>query len=121
MSPLTIDSVTTEDAVPTVAPHRISALAGKNTATVAFTPTTAAGPVRAWRVTVGTNRKVGRLAGNLGCVCGLDRCGAPRVMPLAAASGVQRSEVITFVEASDGGADGARTVNVDALSDAGWL
>lgn len=116
-----VNSVTTGDAVPAVAPHRISALAGKNTATVAFTPTTAGGPVRAWRVTVGGNRKTGRLAGNLGCVCGLDRCGAPRVMPLAAASGVQRTEVITYVEANDGGADGARTVNVDAMSDAGWL
>lgn len=116
-----VDSVTTADAAPTVAPHRLSAKAGKNQATVKFTPTAAAGPIRAWRLTVGGNRKTGRLAGNLGAVCGLDRCGAPGVMPLAAASGVQRTEVITFTEASDGGADGGRTVNVDAMSDAGWL
>lgn len=34
-----IDSVTTEDAAPTTAPHKISAISGKNTATVKFTPT----------------------------------------------------------------------------------
>lgn len=36
---VSIDSVTTEDAAPTTAPNRISAKAGKNTATVKFTPT----------------------------------------------------------------------------------
>lgn len=119
--PVTVDSVTTADAGPAVAPHRISSQPGHNQATVEFTPTAAAGPIRAWRITVGGNRKTGRLAGNLGAVCGLDRCGAPRVMALAAASGIQRTEVVTYAEANDGGADGARTVNVDALSDGGWL
>lgn len=118
---VTVDSVTTADAATTVAPHKISDKAGKNQATVKFTPTAASGTIGAWRVTVGGNRKTGRVAGNLGAVCGLDFCGAPGVMPLAAASGVQRTEVITFVEADDGGADGARTVSVNALSDAGWL
>lgn len=121
MAGVSIDSVTAGDAVPTVAPHRLSDKLGHDQIVVKFTPTTAAGPVRAWRVTVGGNRKTGRLAGNLGCVCGLDRCGAPGVMPLAAASGVQRTEVVTYAEANDGAAGGDRTVNVDALSDAGWL
>lgn len=35
----TIDSVVTTDAVPAVAPHRISPQAGKDTVTVKFTPT----------------------------------------------------------------------------------
>lgn len=34
-----IDSVTTEDAAPTTAPHKISAISGKDTATVKLTPT----------------------------------------------------------------------------------
>lgn len=36
---ITIDSVTTTDAAPAVAPHKISALAGQDTATVKFTAT----------------------------------------------------------------------------------
>lgn len=36
---ISIDSITTEDVAPTVAPHRISALGGWNTVTVKFTPT----------------------------------------------------------------------------------
>lgn len=38
--------------------------------------------VAAYRLTSGATRNVGPLVANLGCVCGLDRCGVPGVMPL---------------------------------------
>lgn len=122
MTAVALDSVTTGDAAPTTAPHRISAVAGKNTATVRFTPTTTDGlPIRAWRVVLNSSaRNGGRLVGNRGVVCGLDRCGAPGAMLLAAAPGVQRTEVITYAEAA-GLADGDYNVAVFAGSATeGW-
>lgn len=118
MTPVSLDEVTTGDAVPGAAPHRISDKATKNVATVKFTPT--GGTIRAWRITVGGNRKTGRLAGKRGLVTGLDVCG-PQSFSLALPSGTQITEDVTFTEANDGGADGARSVAVNAMDDGGWL
>lgn len=105
----TIDSVTTEDAAPTTAPHKISAVSGKSTATVLFTPDRT---ITAWQireggtsVTTGTLRKSG---GQL--VCGEFKCGAGKTLS-SFSSSAQRSAVIDYSELA-AGADGARTLNV---------
>lgn len=113
---VSIDSVSSADAAPPAAPYRISKIAGHDRATVKFTPTTTAGVIRAWRVLIGgAGRTTGRVGGQAGAVCGIAVCGTAR--PLALPSGTQITEDVTFVEASDGGADGARTVSVYAWSD----
>lgn len=118
MTAVALNSVTTTDAVPTTAPHKISAQTGKSQATVDFT-VTAGTTIRAYRLTVNGNRKTGRNLGSLGVVCGIDRCGYPGAKPLAVASPYHKTEVVTYVEVNDP-ADGAKTVNVDAIADEGW-
>lgn len=116
----TIDSVTTEDAVPTAAPHKISAQSGKTLVTVLFTPATSDGStIKAWRVTFNGNRLSGRREASLGCVCGIDRCGGPGVMPLSATQGVQRSAAWNYVD-TGAPADGDYTVNVLAHDGTAW-
>lgn len=120
MTAVALNSVTTTDAAPTGSPHKISAQAGENQASVNFTMTCGAGnKITAWRLTVNGNRKTGRNLGSLGVVCGIDRCGAPGAKPLAASSPYAKTEVVTYAEVNDP-VDGAKTVNVDAVSAEGW-
>lgn len=121
---LTIDSVTTEDVAPTTAPHKISNVTGYKNVTIAFTPVTSdASPIRSMRIIFNStvrNWPTGKLMYNLGAVCGLDRCGAPGVKPLAAAHNVQRTHTDTYPE-TGGPADGGYPVYVWALSGTqGW-
>lgn len=167
----TIDSVVTEDAVPAIAPHRISADAAHNVATTKFTPThdgdltpgpttyptdgsifpasdpAAAGPfpddpafypddgaliggvaqdiigyvIRAG----GVDQTTGKLVEAAGSVCSAALpCSARRPCSewgLRLPSGTQVTKAITYADADDGGADGARTINVYVLTEnQGW-
>jgi hypothetical protein len=115
---VTIDEIATADAAPSAAPHKISAHAGKSTATVKFTPSGGSGQVRAWRVTAQGNRKTGRNLGSLGVVCGIDRVGHGRL--LGCERGVQRSEQVTYTEMG-GLADGDYDVEVTVWADSGLM
>ncbi|MDQ1584497.1 MAG: hypothetical protein QOF36_2551 [Microbacteriaceae bacterium] len=117
---VSIDSVTTEDAAPTTAPHRISSVTGKKTVTFKFTPTTTdASNIRAWLVRFGgASRTTGTRLAGLGMVCGLWRCGLDR--PLSIASGFQVTVDEDYPELPSS-ADGTYAVNVYAISDTqGW-
>lgn len=95
----TIDSVTTTDAAPTVAPHRISAITGEDVASVKLTPTTPdSSPIRAIRLLFNTtNRKGvgGKVLMRAGAVCGLDVCG-PNTRSLSLPSGTQRTVPVAY-------------------------
>lgn len=117
---VSIDSVTTEDAAPTTAPHRISNKTGKDLVTLKFTPTTTdASAIRAWIVRFGgTSRLTGTRLAGLGMVTGLWRCGLDR--PLSIASGFQVTLPELYGQLPST-ADGAYTVNVYAMNDTqGW-
>lgn len=124
MTVTTINSVTTADAVPTVAPHRISNIATKNQAVLKFVMSTAdASPIRAWRATFNGNRKLGTVVGKRGVVCGLDILdGRPSLridLPMSGVSG-EITENIDYPE-TGGVADGTYAVEVTALSETeGW-
>jgi hypothetical protein len=117
---VSIDSVTTEDAAPTTAPHRISNVTGKKTVTVKFTPTTTdASRVRAWIVRWGgAGRTTGtRLAGS-GVVCGIGRVGLDRLLSIASGFQITVDEDYPELPSS---ADGSYRVNIYALSaEQGW-
>lgn len=109
---VTLDSVTTADAAPTAAPHRISNKASKNRVTVAFT-VAGTGFIRAWLVRFGpTHLKVG----GQGMVCGVARCGAAR--SLARSLGAV-SDDVDYPELPSS-ADGSYAVDVRAATDDGW-
>jgi hypothetical protein len=120
---ISIDSVTTEDAAPTTAPHKISNQSGKNTVTVKFTPTTSdASLLRYWRVNFagGGTRLTGTRLKSLGAVCGVSRCGAPGVKPLALPSGTQVTVAETYPQLPSS-ADGTYHVYVWAMNGTqGW-
>lgn len=120
---ITIDSVTTGDVAPTTAPHRISNQAGKNTATVKFTPSTSDSSVlRYWRVNFagGGTRLTGTLLKCLGVMCGVSRCGAPGSRPLALPSGTQVTVAETYPQLPSS-ADGTYHVYAWAASATqGW-
>lgn len=137
----TVVGVTTGDAAPAVAPHRISSKAGKSTASVSFTPTHdgvlypsdallpeddlypgAAAPIVAYIVRVGgTTPDTGRPAGGKSGVCSALFACSQQPCGWSSPSGAAIAEDVTFVEASDGGADGDRTVNVHVLTRGqGW-
>lgn len=118
---VSIDSVTTADAAPTVAPHKISNKTGKNSVTLKFTPTTSDGSIiRAWSVRFGgTNRKNGTRLAGLGAVCGIDVCG-PNTRALNMPSGTQVT-VDELYGALPSSADGGYTINVYAMNGViGW-
>jgi hypothetical protein len=117
---VTIDSVTTEDAAPTTAPHKISNQTGKNLVTVKFTATTTdASRIRAWIVRWGgSGRTTGTRLAALGIVCGIGRCGLDRLLSVASGFQVTVAEHYTDLPSS---ADGTYRVNVYALSASqGW-
>lgn len=116
---VTITEVQTADRQPIVAPHRISALSGKNDARVDWTVGLAAPATTrllAHRIRVGgSNRANGRTVMMNGIVCGVSRC---PMRPMRAPAGVGFTDHISFTEASDGGADGARDCQVHVWTDA---
>lgn len=112
---VTLNSVTTADADPTNLPHRISDKPTKDTATVNFS---VGGFLRAWRLVFDGNRKTGKRLGSLGAVCGIDRCGGPGVMPLAATD-LDVVEDATYDE-TGGPPDGNYPVGIHAAADDGW-
>ena len=110
---LAIDSVTTGDAHPSDAPHRISAHATKNQAVVKFTPP---GITRGWVLTLDGGRLSGRVLAKAGAICGMERCG-DGCEPLASTG--QITATVTYLSTGPA-ADGAHTVEVNAATDSGW-
>lgn len=82
-----IEAVTTEDATPTEAPYRISAVPGKDSVTFRV-KVTATGAIRAIRSRFKPlNRNIGQRVYSRGMVCGSgDRCGTPDARSLNVAS-----------------------------------
>jgi hypothetical protein len=114
---VTINSVTTGDAVPTTAPHRISAKATKDSATVRF-QVAGSGVVRAWRIRIGgTGLLSGLKAGGEGLICGESRCGEGK--SLARPLGTEITEAVTYSEATPN-ADGSYSTKVYAATGDGW-
>lgn len=137
---VTIDSVTTADAVPATAPHRISNKAGKDTATLAVTPTHdgvhypgptlippytpgAHEPIIAVRICDGgTDPYSGKLVGRKGLVCSeSEPCSeALACTDWESASGAAIAEDVTYAEEAPQ-SDGTRTINVWVCTDRqGW-
>lgn len=134
-------AVTTGDAVPTTAPHRISNKASKDTATFVFTPThdgayyPQAELIPPWTPGVaaaiiaiiirdgGTTPYTGTLVGRKGLVCNeLEPCSDASLpcSDMASPSGTQLSEDVTYAE-TGGPADGNQTVNIWVCTDRqGW-
>lgn len=127
-----LDSVTTTDAAPTTAPHRISAISGEDSASVKFTPshngTLYPGPYllpdplllpggaqrfRAWRLRMGgIDRNTGLLLDKAGRICG-EPCGADPCSDYSVASATQITDAIDYAETGAPG-DGDYTVNIYA-------
>jgi hypothetical protein len=119
----TIASVTTEDAAPTTAPHKVSLQSGKTNATVAWTPTHPTGQaITCYRIEVGGAAPgTGTILawGGFPCsdslpesLCSDSDASVSCTDGLAAVSGVQRSNTVSG--ASLTGGDGAKTVNIYA-------
>jgi hypothetical protein len=129
---VTINSVTTGDAAPSTAPHRISAKPSKDTATFTFTPVhdgqaipseslippfTPGQPRPTIAVMIrdgGATPYSGTLVGRKGLVCSESE---PCSESLACSdwespSGTQLSEDVTYAEEGATPAEGAHTVNV---------
>lgn len=117
---VTIDSVTTDDAAPTAAPHRISNKSGRNTVTVKFSPVPASGQVRYWSVRLGgISRKTGTLLRSLGGVCGISVCG-PDTRALLLPFGAQVTVAEAYAQLPSS-ADGDYAVNIYAMNaTSGW-
>lgn len=133
-------AVTTADAVPAVAPHRISNKASKDSAGFVFTPThdgayyPKAELIPPWTPGVaaaiiaiiirdgGTTPYTGTLVGRKGLVCSeLEPCSeALPCSDFSSPSGTQLSEDVTYAE-TGGPADSTRTVNIWVCTDRqGW-
>lgn len=121
--PVVIFSATTGDAAPLEAPHRISDKPTKNLANLLLRFANGDGSVpvvRAWRVTVGGDRKSGKVLAREGLVCGLDRCGTGPA--LSVPGNFSRPADLSFENVYDGGADGDRDIEINGMTDGGaWL
>lgn len=123
---VTLNSVTTADAVPTTAPHKISNQSGKSTAVVNFT-VGGSGAIRAWLARIAsTSLTNGTEVGAEGMLCGIARCnqtpsggGYRTSKSLARPLATAVSENVTYSEASPR-ADGTYVVNLYAYTDDGW-
>jgi hypothetical protein len=115
---VTIDSITTGDAVPSTTPHKISQQTGKDSAAVKFTPSTT---VAAYELRIGgVDQSTGTLIERAGRLqVGRFKCGAGKTVSSKTFKG-QQTVAITYSE-SGGGADGTRTINVwEHPPDGGW-
>ena len=109
--PAAIVSITTGDAAPAVAPHKVSAQTGKDKATVVFESDRT---VSAFRIREGgTSQSTGTLIHRRGRLqCGSFKIGAgKKVSSVTYAAGADQSQEIDDSELSVG-ADGNRTINV---------
>lgn len=135
---LAVTAIHTDDANPSASKFRVSAVAGHDTALVTVeTDTGNAGTafdvggallgdltpsmipyLAAIIITAGSRTSTPATA--LGAVCGISRCGADGVMPLA---GYGTVDTVLTVKRNDlTGADGDKTLNVFALVEPeGWL
>lgn len=116
-----VEEITTADAVPHVAPNKVSAKATKSTLTYKF-KVTAASKILAWRTRFKpTNRNTGKLLGSRGMVCGSgDRCGSKWAYTLSMTSGTEVTGEIKETEVA-AEADGEYEVKVFAMGEAdGW-
>jgi hypothetical protein len=122
---VTIDSVTTGDAAPTVAPHRISNKSGKDTATIKFTVINTR--ISAYMIRMGgSTAYTGTLLARKGFVCSesepcSDTDPDKVCTDLNISSGTQVTETITYAK-TGAPADGDQTVNVWGTGPAtgGW-
>lgn len=124
MPTTTTIGVTTADAAPAVAPHKISNKTGKSTATLVITPTSSVGrAINAIRVRLGgSTAYTGTLVGGKGLVSSdSEPCAeALACTDWSSASGAAIAEDVTYAE-TGGPADGAQTVNVWVATDQeGW-
>lgn len=119
--------VRTNDADPDAPPHRISNVPGYDVVDLTLVASTddeaPIGNARA--VFDGEDRNAGaggngRLVANLGAVCGINRCGAPGVMPLQALEGVQLPLPFDY-DRTGGPPDGVYPMSVHAIAEpGGW-
>jgi hypothetical protein len=147
---ISIDSITTEDAAPSAAPHRISSQAGWSTLTVQFTPTHDGAivpsadllptdgtifpdenyyPDDGWYPDEGAIEPGVVIAQNVGRCSSARVCGSRAALNNACSreskartpSGQQIATTFAYADANDGGGDGSRNVNVWALTESqGW-
>jgi hypothetical protein len=110
---VTLGAITTADAAPTTAPHKISNKATKDAVSIPFT-VAGSGAVRAWSVRFGATSI--KLAGQ-GMVCGEARCGIAQALARALGATITATDTYGQLPSS---ADGSYTVNVRAYSDDGW-
>ena len=113
-----LNSVTTTDAAPTTAPHKVSTVSSFNVATPSFTVSSTT-PVQSYRLMAGgSTRLTGTDVGHRGAVCGMDVC-YTATLPMEAATPVTFTPAITA--ASLGAvADGAYTINIYVLRNGTW-
>lgn len=125
MANVRVDSVTTADAVPTSAPHKISSKAGKSSATVAFTVINTR--ISAYMIRMGgSTAYTGTLLVRKGFVCS-DGDPCSDTDPDKVCTDIdfpkdsQVTETITYAE-TGGPADGDQTINVWGTGPAtgGW-
>lgn len=111
-----LNSVTTGDAAPTTAPHKISNVSGHDTAVPDFT-VSGTTPCQSYRLkSGGTTRLNGTNVGQLGAVCGMDVCHTS-TLPMAATTPVTFTPTITYASL---GADGTKTINLYVLRNGTW-
>lgn len=110
-------AVTTGDAAPTTAPHRISRQATKNELDFTW-QVTFDGKLRYWQERLGGSlRTNGTQRRHLGVVCGLgNRCGAQGSRALGATTTIEESDTVTDSELAT---EGDYRFGVDALDASG--
>lgn len=111
----------TTDAAPTVAPHKVSRIEGKDDIT--YTWEAINGTILYWQESIGGSTRAtrSRRLAHLGVVCGLgNRCGMAGSRPLAAATPVTESNTRDSDDFLPGEADGSHEFYVDALNADGW-
>lgn len=119
---VTVNSVTTGDAAPTTAPHRISDKPTKDEASVVFTPATDSEPlIRAIKIRLGgTHRNNGTKLLQMGMACGDGtRCGQPDAQSLALPENQPQSHTVAYDDTGPA-AEGTHEINVHAGSSEGW-
>lgn len=114
-------TATTEDAFPTVAPHRLSRIDAKDDLLLEW-DISGDGPVRYWQERLGgLNPITGTRVQSQGVVCGMSqRCGEPTSVPLALPTPVDGSASHETDDILAGQADGDYNIEIDARDGDGW-